>query len=302
MMAELCLGTAQMGMQYGINNKIGKPQKQDVFEILDLAIENGIKMIDTASAYGEAEEILGEYLQENADRAREIQIISKQNATLGQMNSMEAEQIIRNELEQSLCRLKREYLDGYLMHSYRAIDRIETLEIFQKIKEDGLVKKIGVSVYEIDEAEIAIESGMVDYLQMPCSIFDQRGLTDGVFLRAKEQGVVVFARSAFLQGLLMMEESEIPEYLQDIVPYIRKLNELLVEYHIEKKHAIIKFILSESLIDYMVFGVDSKEQLQDILKEKDKADLPKEFIGEIKKEFSNISSRLVLPIHWGREK
>ncbi len=301
-MAELCLGTAQMGMKYGINNKIGKPEKKDVFEILDLAIENGIKMIDTASAYGEAEEILGEYLQKNADKAGDISIISKQNAAIDKMNSIEAEQTIRNELEQSLCRLKREYLDGYLMHSYRAIDRIETLEILRKIKEDGLIKKIGVSVYEVDEAEIAIESGIVDYLQMPCSIFDQRGLSDGVFQRAKEQGIVVFARSAFLQGLLMMTENEIPEYLWDIVPYIRRLDELLVRYHIEKRHAIIKFILSEPLIDYMVFGVDSKEQLQDILEERDTVNLPIEFLGEIKEEFSNISSRLILPIHWGREK
>lgn len=297
-MADLCLGTAQLGMKYGINNKLGKPGKKEVFEILDIAVSSGIRLIDTASIYGEAEQILGEYMSIYADKTENIKIISKQCNAIDKMSTDEMERTIRKELKQSLSCLRREYLDGYLLHSYREIDTIETLEILQKIKEEGIIKKIGVSVYEIDEAETAIRSGYIDYLQMPCSIFDQRGLRYGVFQKAKEHGITVFTRSAFLQGLLMMREDEVPECLQDIVPYIRKLDEILLKYHLEKKHAIIKFILSEVLIDYMVFGVESKEQLQDILLEKSMEDLPKEFIKEIQKEFGNISTKLILPVNW----
>ena len=43
-MAELCLGTVQFGMKYGINNTLGQPSEENVFEMLDTAFENGIRV------------------------------------------------------------------------------------------------------------------------------------------------------------------------------------------------------------------------------------------------------------------
>lgn len=297
-MAELCLGTAQLGMKYGINNKVGKLRKESVFEILDTAIENNIRMWDTASVYGEAEELLGEYLFEHEEEAKNIKIISKQCQSVDGLDRKALEKCIRGELQQSLKRLHREYLDGYLLHSYREIDNADTINILEELKTEGLVQAIGVSVYEIDEAEKAIEEGIIDYLQMPCSVFDQRGLTSGVFQKAKEKGITVFTRSAFLQGLLMMREEEIPQYLQGIIPYVRKFNDILSNYQIDKKYAIIKFILSERQIDYMVFGIETREQLIEIVKEREKETLPEGLIKEIRNNFNNITTDLILPINW----
>ncbi|GFI15502.1 aldo-keto reductase YhdN [Lachnospiraceae bacterium] len=297
-MADLCLGTAQLGMKYGINNVFGKPDRETVFEILDKAVNSGIHMIDTASIYGEAEEILGEYLSTHLDAADKIHIISKQCCSVDGMDNTRIEKTIRDELEQSLVRLDRSYLDGYLLHSYRETDKPETLAILKKIKEEGLVRKTGVSVYEIDEAEYAVENGDIDYLQMPCSVFDQRGLTSGVFQKARERGITVFTRSAFLQGLLMMEENKIPVYLQGIVPYIHEFNGMLQRYNLDKKHAVVKFVLSKQLVDYMVFGIETVGQLGEILAERDSSSLPEEFVRDVEKRFSCISEDLILPIHW----
>ncbi len=297
-MAELCLGTAQLGMNYGINNKVGKLQKESVFEILDIAIANNIRMWDTASIYGEAEELLGEYLLENGDEANNIKIISKQCRSVDGLEQRAVEKCIREELQQSLERLHRKYLDGYLLHSYREIDNTDTISTLQELKTEGLVRAIGVSVYEIDEAQKAIDSGIIDYLQMPCSVFDQRGLTLGVFQKAKEQGVTVFTRSAFLQGLLMMKEEEIPRYVEGIKPYIAEFNQLLDKYHLERKHVILKYILSQNLIDYMVFGVETKEQLVGIIEERYTESLSAEVIDEIQNYFCDIDVKLILPIHW----
>lgn len=298
-MASLCLGTAQLGMKYGINNKVGKLDKDSVFEILDIAIDNNIKIWDTASIYGEAEEILGEYLTNHPDSTKDVKIISKQCNSIQKLDSIEIEKSIREELHQSLVKLHKDYLDGYLLHSYREVDNPDTLMTLRKLKKEGLVKKIGVSVYEVDEAEKAVEEGVIDYLQMPCSIFDQRGLTSGIFQKAKSKGIKVFTRSAFLQGLLMMEENEIPEYIKGIKPYIVKFNEILNRYNVEKRHAILKFVLSQSVIDYMVFGIETKEQLQDIIMEKNSPNLPKEIVDEFRESFNCISPKLILPIHWG---
>lgn len=297
-MADLCLGTAQLGMQYGINNKVGKLQKQSVFEILDTAVANKIKMWDTASIYGEAEELLGEYLAEHKDTTRNVKLISKQCQAVDGMDCQAVERCIRDELHQSLTRLHREYLDGYLLHSYREVDNPDTIKTLRKLKEEGLVRAIGVSVYEVDEAEKAVKSGVIDYLQMPCSIFDQRGLTSGVFQKAKEKGITVFTRSAFLQGLLMMKEEEIPEYLDGIKPYVAKFNQILIKYGMEKKHAVLKFILSQTVIDYMVFGVETKGQLEEIVQETKNESIPDVFMQDIKNNFNNISTDLILPINW----
>lgn len=297
-MAGLCLGTAQLGMQYGINNKVGKLRREEVFDILDTAINAGIDMIDTASIYGEAEELLGQYLSEHKDTCSDIRIITKQCETINGKTFEQIEGEIRKELEQSLQRLQRDSLDGYLLHLYREIDNKDTMAVLQKLREEGIVKNIGVSVYDVDEAEVALESGKIDYLQMPCSIFDQRGLTSGVFEKAKEKGVTVFTRSAFLQGLLMMKIEEVPLGLNGIIPYLEKFEKLLQKYQLEKKHAIIRFILDEKLIDYMVFGVETKEQLKEIVDEKNANSLPTQFLDEVKYKFGNIPANLILPIHW----
>ena len=297
-MASLCLGTAQLGMKYGINNKVGKLDKDSVFEILDIAIENSIKIWDTASIYGEAEEILGEYLTNHPDSTKDVKIISKQCNSIQKLDSIEIEKSIREELHQSLVKLHKDYLDGYLLHSYREVDNPDTLRTLSKLKEEGLVKRIGVSVYEVDEAEKAVEEGVIDYLQMPCSIFDQRGLTSGIFQKAKDKGIKVFTRSAFLQGLLMMQENEIPEYIKGIKPYIDKFGEILNRYNVERRHAILKFVLSQDVIDYMVFGIETKEQLKEIVEETQTESLTENFVNEITENFCSISTDLILPIHW----
>lgn len=62
-MAELCLGTVQFGMRYGINNRDGQPVEGQCFEMLDMAAQNGLRFLDTARAYGTAELVLGEYFK-----------------------------------------------------------------------------------------------------------------------------------------------------------------------------------------------------------------------------------------------
>ena len=60
---NLCLGTVQQGMAYGINNQHGKPSVEESMEIFHQAVLNGIEIFDTASAYGDAEYLIGEYLK-----------------------------------------------------------------------------------------------------------------------------------------------------------------------------------------------------------------------------------------------
>ena len=58
------MGTVQLGLDYGINKK-KKPSKEESIKILECAYNNGIKIFDTAQAYGTAEEIIGEFIEKN---------------------------------------------------------------------------------------------------------------------------------------------------------------------------------------------------------------------------------------------
>jgi aryl-alcohol dehydrogenase-like predicted oxidoreductase len=58
-LSKLCLGTAQLGLDYGVNNLTGKPRFEESRAIIQTALESGITAFDTAPAYGDSEEILG---------------------------------------------------------------------------------------------------------------------------------------------------------------------------------------------------------------------------------------------------
>jgi aryl-alcohol dehydrogenase-like predicted oxidoreductase len=66
LLEKICLGTAQFGLDYGINNTRGKIPKNEVFGILEYALQNGIEFIDTAYAYGDSEKVLGEFIKEQS--------------------------------------------------------------------------------------------------------------------------------------------------------------------------------------------------------------------------------------------
>lgn len=101
MTKKFCLGTVQFGMKYGINNRDGQPSKKEVFNILDVAIKNGINTFDTAAIYGCAEEILGEYISDRKCNEK-IKVISKLRPNLINDDCKNAKAIIETEINRSL--------------------------------------------------------------------------------------------------------------------------------------------------------------------------------------------------------
>lgn len=300
-MPELCLGTVQFGMKYGINNQIGRqPTREESFEMLDYAIGHGINTIDTAAAYGEAEEILGSYLKQ-CEKKSSLKIISKLRPNVIDKD-ISAEKIIIEECKNSLCRLCIEQLDGYLLHTPEYIYHEDILAAMLKLKQEGYVKNIGVSIYDLKEGYAAMDTGVVDYIQLPYSILDQRGIKEGFIAAAKKAGIKIFTRSAFLQGLFMMEHNKIPEHLQKAVPYLEIMEDILKQFKADKIAAILQFVKSEKDIDYLVFGVERKEQLEEDLRKANEMDVPVECIERLKKEINNVEQAVIFPSLWAKNK
>lgn len=296
-MPDLCLGTVQFGMKYGIHNQIGRqPTKEESFAMLDYALEHGIDIIDTACAYGEAEEILGTYLKQRADK-QNIKVISKLRPNVMEAGGI-AENLVAEECKSSLRRLCVDQLDGYLLHTPEYIYKGDILAALEKLKQEGCVRNIGVSIYDLKEGYAAIKSGVIDYIQLPYSILDQRGIKEGFITAAKEAGITIFTRSAFLQGLFMMDYASIPAHLQKAVPYLKKIEQIINFFEVDRVAAVLQFVTFEPDIDYLVFGVEKIEQLRENIRKANLADVPKECIEQLKSEIDNVSQEIIFPSLW----
>jgi aryl-alcohol dehydrogenase-like predicted oxidoreductase len=294
---KLVLGTVQFGLDYGINNFNGKPTKEKSLGMLKFAHEKGITTFDTAYAYGNAEEILGEF-SHGQNLGKDIKIITKLKPNIILESQGKISDIIAGNLKESLKRLQRDYVDGYLLHTPEYIREEEIIRALDNLKKQGLVKNIGVSIYEEEDAIYAANLKEVDYIQIPYSIFDQRLDKTDFFKLAKKNDKKIFSRSAFLQGLFFMPEDKIPQHLENAKAYLRELDKIINKYNLSRQQAALLFSLNNENIDHIVFGVDNMEQLlEDIDITKQNIDC-KQCISELKGKFANIEKNIIFPSLW----
>lgn len=294
---ELCLGTVQFGMDYGIKGQ-KQPSVERAVEMLEYATHNGITTIDTANAYGTAEYVVGVFLSKKTVSRDKLFIISKFRPNLlDEVSPNEYYSVMRANLENTLSRLHTDYLDSYLLHSARYVFDDEIIETLNSMKRDGLVRRVGVSIYEPEEAKKCIDRPNVEFMQLPYSIFDQRMEKTGVFEYAKKDNIQIHSRSAFIQGLILMNENEVPDFLSKAKPIVRKIDVLCHRHGISRISLAMNYVKQQSRISHLVFGVDNINQLKEniqIFQE----DIPADIIEDIAKEFTDIEADIVMPSLW----
>lgn len=296
-MVKLCLGTVQFGMKYGINNQGGQPSEEACFEMLDLALGRGVRVIDTARAYGTAEVVIGNYL-EYRKCSRHVDIISKLRPNVIEQDEKDVYSVIRRELEDSLKRLRVSCLNGYLLHTPEYVYREDIVQALFRLKDEKLIRNTGVSIYHMEEGYEAIKRQM-DYVQLPYSILDQRGIKSDFIRQAKEAGMTVFTRSAFLQGLLMMDLDKIPKKLGHSKQYLESFHALAKKYKKPETELLIQFVKALNDIDYLVIGVDNKEQLmEDMELFYAGRFIESEILKAIQKDYSQVEDSIILPSLW----
>lgn len=252
---RICLGTAQFGLNYGIANKKGKVPRDEVFRILDYAHNKGIKTLDTAHSYGNSEFVIGEVIDE---RKYDFKIISK----ISSVNNFNSNKI-KKLLNESFSRLKIKKIHGYLVHNFDDLLKYEYLwKTLEGFKNEGLVERIGFSLYRPQELE-TIFSKKIDFdiLQVPYSVFDRR--FEQYFKRLKDEGVEIYARSVFLQGLAFLEPTALPQNLKDARVYLERLQGLILDNDISVNALCLNFVLLNPDIDKAIIGVDSLEHLKE---------------------------------------
>ncbi|HVR67511.1 MAG TPA: aldo/keto reductase [Verrucomicrobiae bacterium] len=261
--AKLGLGTVQFGLDYGVTNLRGRVSSDEASRIVDDAIAAGLRVFDTAAAYGDSETILGQIL-----RHPEARIVTKLPALAGESIDAAAIDAFRRIFEESLKRLRRQDVHGLLLHrpdDLRKPGGDKLARLLEDLKSAGLCRKIGVSVYDAAQVKAAQKSISVELVQAPANLLDQRLLQDGSLRALKDAGCEVHVRSAFLQGLLIECDGPLPAYFEPYAPMLDRVRATAAEASLSTLQLALGFLLGQPDIDYVIFGVTRTEELAAIL-------------------------------------
>jgi aryl-alcohol dehydrogenase-like predicted oxidoreductase len=277
---KLVLGTAQFGMDYGINNKRGKIPRMEVFDVLNSALYFGIDTLDTASAYGESEDVIGDFIKETG---KGFKIISKSpNCDVHEL---------KNSLNSTLAKLGVKSLDGYMIHSFsHYIKNPEIWNILEGLKSTGDIEKIGFSLYYPEELDYIKKNKLkIDIIQVPYSIFDQRFSQS--FREVKKDGVEIYVRSVF------KKPPELESSFVKIKDKLITLHQLSERTNIPVAALCLNFAFLTEYIDKIVVGIDSINNLNEIVRSL-------KYLEDVEKIFSELSNlkeddeNIILPTNW----
>jgi len=230
-------------------------------------------MLDSASAYGSSEDVLGQ------NDLSSFKIVSK-------FMPPSKDESISIQLHGSLKKLGLNCFYGYLAH--RPMDILEHPEHWEellRLRTEAKVEKIGFSLNEPHELERLFEKGYIpDLVQVPYNYFDRRFET--AMKELKRRGCEVHTRSAFLQGLFFMNPHKLGDFFSEVKPFLIQLQE-----KVPLNGALLKFVLDKPFIDKVVIGVENKLQLvQNIENLENAPDLP---------ELENkIADNILIPSRW----
>ncbi len=265
MLSRLGLGTVQFGSHYGVSNEKGVPAESEVAAILASAEDAGIGYLDTAFGYPKAEELIGRYLQPG----HRLKIVTKTPPVGESVIEAKKRTQILDALAVSLDRLKVTKVHGLLVHHTSDLHkpgREYLVEALQEAKSCGLVDRIGVSVYDAAQLESVENILDIEIVQFPYNAFDSRVVTSGVFRRLKSAGAEMHARSIFLQGLLLMDRSRLPNYFAPVRGELSLLDAEWAAAGVSRLSGCLRFVLQNPDVDALIVGTNSLAEFEEIQK------------------------------------
>ena len=269
--AEFVLGSVQLGLAYGVANRTGKPSRDAAVRLVRRAVGAGVSQIDTARAYGDSEDRLGEVLKEKPS----IRTITKLSPLSELGDDVSHETIVAavdDSISRSLNALNKSALDCLLLH--RAAHMVtHGGAVWTRLLEhvaEGKIKSLGVSVQNTQEAKMALSHPDVVHIQLPFNILDWRWREAGIIDQIKaRRGVTVHARSLFLQGVMITRDPYLWPKIDgvDAPRHIQVLAGLAEEFGRESVADLcIAYARGQDWIDGVVVGMETEDQLDENLR------------------------------------
>ena len=289
------LGTVQFGLDYGFTKR---KTQEEVNDILNVAVENNVTLIDTAREYGDSEEKIGEFMKQydnNFIVATKLSLINDlNNLTYSFLNNH-----IQTSIEESLSNLNLDIIPILLLHQVdeELYENNDFWTCISEFKQDNIICDFGVSVYDTDFTKNIIEmhGDIIDYLQIPYNIFDKR--FDCLSDEFEKYNIDVISRSTFLKGIIPSPIENIPNELKEITPYKLKLNHICDELNIDTAELATLFVYYNQNISSTIFGVNSPQELENNIKTI--TEFNKEILDNVDfDDLTILESRLIDPREW----
>lgn len=259
---KLALGSAQFGLAYGVSNQSGQVSRQAASGIVGLAREAGVDTIDTAIAYGDSEACLGEVGVEDFRIVTKLPIMPDDTPDVGQW--------VRVQLQGALARLRVPRVHGLMLH--RADQLLgphgQALAVaLKQSQQEGVVFKVGVSVYDPEQLAAIMPVFLPDIVQAPLNLLDRRLESSGWLQRLHDAGVEVHTRSAFLQGLLLMDQVAMPPRFMRWIDLWQTWQAWLKTQGVSATRACLQYPLSLPQVDRVVVGVSTMAEWRTLLED-----------------------------------
>ena len=241
-------------MPYGISNIRGKIPREECHKILSKAYESGIQIIDTAEAYGNAHQVIGDFHTVNPGKI--FDIISKIQPSDNLIR-------IKDKITKHLNELKVPQLEVLMFHSFHAYqEHRKALPELAKLKNNGIFRHLGVSIYTNDELNELISDNEIDLVQLPFNLLDNFTIRGELMKEAKRRGKIIHTRSAFLQGLFFKTPFDNLQVVQALKQQLVEIHEIAHEQDVSIASLSLGYCLAQSIIDQVLSGVDSLGQLE----------------------------------------
>lgn len=303
---KLVLGTAQFGLAYGIANSSGRPDQTTAENLIKKAIANGVAYLDTARAYGNSEEVIGNSLKSGWEgRTQVITKLSPLTSCPAETDPDTVGAFVDASIFRSCAALRTQTLDVLMLH------RVSHLSDWSgavwgrllELKAEGRLKALGVSVQSPMELEQALALPEIEFIQMPFNVLDKRwdGMISEIRKTKQLRPLIVHVRSALLQGLLPSSTFEHWQKANIATPepVIRWLTDQCCK---AGRNSVADFCLSfvKSLdwVDGVVVGMETCEQLAENIQVFCGSDLPYEMMQGIMASRPMLEEQSLNPACW----
>lgn len=250
---KICIGSANFGMEYGLDKK-SPLLKKDIKEIFEFLKKENTIYIDTAANYKNSEIIIGKY------STKKFKIITKIKKIPKGVNDLE--KWLKNEIYTSCKKLRVNKIYGLLVHDTQDLKNKKKAKkiykTFDILKKSKIIEKIGLSIYNPNELDLYLKNYNFEIVQAPLNIFDRRIINSGWLKKINEKGIEFFARSIFLQGLLIKDINKIDKFFSPYKKKFEKFETWTQKLNISKVEACIRFVNSYREVDKVIVGINNK--------------------------------------------
>lgn len=296
--SALSLGTVQLGIPYGLNRAAGKTDRETAFRIMDIARQAGVNWLDTAAAYGDSEVVVGDWLKTIPEAQRPLTATKVNKLDHSSLDSLRTS--LKEQVELSKQRLGLDQIPLLMIHHCEEYleDPDNMRLVFEELKKNGDIRFCGMSAYAFHDYGAIADSGF-DAVQIPVNLFDWRQIDNGGIARLEQAGMIVFARSVYLQGLVFRQPDQLDERMAFCAPALEKFHGLCEEFGMTPGCLAAAFALSLPGISSLVIGCRSEKQIISTVQQVEEAkELSAEQMQRIHSVFLDIDERVITPTLW----